>query len=501
MTTHRSGEGGQRRGGSRPSGSRPSGSRGQGPSRSGGGQGTKPGGRGAKPGIGRLPRRAALKVLDAVLTERRFVSEAGGISDSLSPRDAALAEALVQTTLRHLPSIDATINARLKQPIDQSAPGVMMALRVACAELLYLRTPPHAAVDNAVALARESNPRLAGLANAVCRRIAEAGKAPDPDLDTAWADTPGWLRKRLKADWPEQAGQIALAHAYGATVDLTLKDEAAGFAQPELSEEEPPHQDLAERELAQAEPSEMDAPPSQMPKTDRLPSGSYRLREGGSIADLSGYEQGLWWVQDAAAAMPVQMLGDINGAQVLDLCAAPGGKTMQLAARGAQVTALDRAEKRLKRLSQNLTRTGLSAQIVCADALDWQPEALFDALLLDAPCSASGTIRRHPELPHIRDGGDLGKLVGLQARLLDAAWGMLRPGGVLVYCVCSLFREEGEAQAQAFLSRHDDASTQAAAALPQDLISPEGWLRSLPCDWIEMGGLDGFFAAALRKSL
>jgi 16S rRNA (cytosine967-C5)-methyltransferase len=233
-----------------------------------------------------------------------------------------------------------------------------------------------------------------------------------------------------------------------------------------------------------------------------LPTGSLRLADKGQVSGLPGYEAGGWWVQDAAAALAVRLLGDVSGLRVLDLCAAPGGKTLQLASLGAKVTALDLSGPRMLRLSENLVRTGLSASLVIADALQWEPEAGFDAILLDAPCSATGTIRRHPDLPFIKDGSELAELVVLQAALLDRALGWLSPGGRLVYCTCSLLPDEGEGQLAAALARHPGLIVQqpALAGVDPAWITPQGGLRLRPDYWAEQGGMDGFFMVALTKS-
>jgi 16S rRNA (cytosine967-C5)-methyltransferase len=233
-----------------------------------------------------------------------------------------------------------------------------------------------------------------------------------------------------------------------------------------------------------------------------LPTGSLRLEEKGQVSALAGYEAGRWWVQDAAAAMAVRLLAPQPGERVLELCAAPGGKTLQLAAAGAEVTALDMSGPRLERLAENLARTGLTAKVVVADALVWQPEEAFDAVLLDAPCSATGTIRRHPDLPFVKDGSDVEELVALQAQMLDRALGMVKPGGRVVFVTCSLLAEEGEGQLAAALARHPGLEVE-RAALPG---VEDGWwtdlggLRLRPDYWADKGGMDGFFMVRLRTS-
>jgi 16S rRNA (cytosine967-C5)-methyltransferase len=334
--------------------------------------------------------------------------------------------------------------------------------------------PPHAAVDAAVTLARAA-PKgryLAGLVNAVGRRVAEAG--PALWQATPEAPPPRWLAEPLTAAWgPEVAARIAAAHRQAPPLDLTPKDPAEAPA------------------LAAALGAEL------------LPTGSLRLHGRPQVTALPGYDAGAWWVQDAAAAIPAHLLGDVSGRRVLDLCAAPGGKTLQLAAAGAAVTALDVSEARLARLRENLSRTRLAAEMVAADALAWSPAAPFDAILVDAPCTATGTIRRHPDLPHLERGRDPRAFAGLQAALLSRAWDWLAPGGCLVYAVCSLFPAEGEAQLAAFRAARPEARIvppeAAALGLDPAWTDAAGGLRLRPDFWPERGGMDGFYAASLAK--
>jgi 16S rRNA (cytosine967-C5)-methyltransferase len=243
-------------------------------------------------------------------------------------------------------------------------------------------------------------------------------------------------------------------------------------------------------------------PEAEAPEGEVLPTGSLRLAERGQVSTLPGYEVGGWWVQDAAAAMAVPMLADVKGQRVLDLCAAPGGKTLQLAAAGASVTSLDISGPRMARVIENLTRTGLTATCVTADALVWQPEQPFDAILLDAPCSATGTIRRHPDLPFVKDGSEIEALVALQAALLDRALGWLKPGGRLVFVTCSLLPDEGEAQLARALKRHPGLTVvhPALSGIAPEWVTPEGGLRLRPDYWADKGGMDGFFIARFIKS-
>ena len=421
---------------------------------------------------GLAARAAAARLLAGVLGGGESLADqiaAGRALAGLPPAERARAQALATQTLRHLGRIDAVLAAFLDKP--PAAPA-RNALRLAVAETRLDGVPAHAAVDAAVRLTRR-NPKtrqLAGLVNAVGRRLGERGA----ELWEAAreAELPAWIARPLRR--AHGAGALraieAAHHAGPPPLDLTLRDPAraadwAGHLGAEL-----------------------------------LPTGSLRLRGRVQVSALPGYESGEWWVQDAAAALPARLLGPVAGLRVLDLCAAPGGKTLQLAAAGAKVTALDLSEARLGRLRENLLRTGLSAEVVAADALHWAPEAPFDAILLDAPCSATGTIRRHPDLPYLRGAADMAALAGLQAALLARAFGWLAPGGRLVYCVCSLLPAEGEEQIARFLAETPGARRAAPPELGLDpgWITAEGALRTRPDFWPERGGMDGFFAALLE---
>ena len=408
---------------------------------------------------GLAARRGALRLLAHVLRDGRMLTDG---ASGLDGADAARALRLASTVLRHMGRPDALIRQRVER---QPAARTRDVLRLAVVELIALDEAPHGVVHDAVALTRESprTARQAGLVNAVLRGVDASARAawdalPPPAL-------PPWLRAPLARAWGQaRLEAIETAHLVPPPLDLTVR------------------------------------PGVEMPGAAPLPTGSLRL-PGGQVSALPGYETGGWWVQDAAAAIPARLLGDVAGLDVLDLCAAPGGKTMQLAAAGARVTALDLSEARLGRLSENLTRTGLRAETVVADALDWTPAQTFDAVLLDAPCTATGTIRRHPDLPHLRAARDVEALTRLQYRLLDRALTFVRPGGAVVFCTCSLLPVEGEHQVKAALARHPGLAAEPldpeAFGLPPEAASAHG-LRVLPDLWPERGHLDGFYMARLR---
>ncbi|MEY4870746.1 MAG: hypothetical protein RLZZ563_76 [Pseudomonadota bacterium] len=413
---------------------------------------------------GLAARAAAIGLLGAVLGEGRLLAQAvadpAGPLAGLTPADRARAQRLALAVLRHLEPADRVLDAHLRKNPPQM---VRDALRLAVVEIAQ-GGAAHGAVNAAVEIVRRGKrtQAMAGLVNAVLRKVGETPFAGLPPQRM-----PRWLRQPL-------------VHAYGR--DTVTAIEAVQAGTPPL--------DLTLRDGAEA------------PEGMILPSGSLRLEEKGQVSALAGYEAGRWWVQDAAAAMAVRLLAPQPGERVLDLCAAPGGKTLQLAAAGAEVTALDMSGPRLERLAENLARTGLTAKVVVADALVWQPEEAFDAVLLDAPCSATGTIRRHPDLPFVKDGSDVEELVALQAQMLDRALGMVKPGGRVVFVTCSLLPEEGEGQLAAALARHPGLEVE-RAALPG---VEDGWwtdlggLRLRPDYWADKGGMDGFFMVRLRKS-
>jgi 16S rRNA (cytosine967-C5)-methyltransferase len=390
----------------------------------------------------------------------------------LAPRDRGFARLLVATTLRRLGQIDRIVDGCLDKPLPRRAAAVRQLLRLGICQLLFLGTPPHAAVDTTVDLmtARGGEAGFKGLINAILRRVDRERAAwleADPSLNT-----PAWLWESWVAAYGvERARAIAAAHLREPPLDLTPKSDAAAW------------RDRLSATL--------------------LPTGTLRLPLDGPIESLPGFAEGAWWVQDAAAALPARLLGDVAGKRVVDLCAAPGGKTAQLAAAGADVIAVDRSSPRLQRLRANLTRLHLLATTAVADATAWRPEPAADAVLLDAPCSATGTIRRHPDVPWLKRPTDVAKLVALQARLLQAAVAMIRPGGLIVFCTCSLQPEEGPAQIAALL--RDGPPVERLPIRPSEvggldsLIDSNGDLRTLPCHLSEQGGIDGFYAARLRR--
>jgi 16S rRNA (cytosine967-C5)-methyltransferase len=393
-----------------------------------------------------------------VLEKHRTLEHALDSLPRIDPRDKAAAHRLAASVLRRAGTLDAVLEPFLRRaPPDP----VRTILRLGAAGLLLLDTPAHAAVATAVDLARARGlAPFTGLINAVLRKLTPAALE---GLDAPRLDTPPWLW----ASWGRGARAIAEAHQREAPLDLSLKPGV-----------EPP------------------------PGGEALPTGSYRYPAGTRIADLPGFAEGAFWVQDAAAALPARLLAARPGERIADLCAAPGGKTAQLAAAGADVTAVEQNPSRLARLRENLARLQLPAEIVQADATDWQPPALFDAVLLDAPCTATGTIRRHPEIPHLRRPRDVAAMAEAQDKLLAAAAAMLKPGGRLVYAVCSLQPEEGPDRLQAALDRLPlvaDPFTDAECPLP-DALFLDGTLRTSPALWPGRGGMDGFFIARMRRS-
>ena len=397
------------------------------------------------PGSG--ARKAALKMLDAVLRRGETLEQAGGAANGLpSFADRALARAISGEVLRWLVDLDALIDGVTAKPLPDDAKP-RMVLRMMLAQWLRLETPPHAIVATALPLLAGGPKRLA---HGVFATLTRA-EVKLPDAPT--------LPHEIAARWGVRAEAIAAGIAQPPSLDLTLRSEEAG---------------------------EGLEGPSLAPLHRRLPRGT-------RVEDLPGYDDGAWWVQDLASSLPVRLLGQGGGKRALDLCAAPGGKTLQLAAAGWNVTALDNSSRRLERLRQNLTRTGLSADIVEADGMGWEPDGLFDAILLDAPCTATGTCRRNPDVIHRIGPSQIEAMAVLQTQLLERAANWLAPGGRLVYAVCSLEHEEGEGVAATCALTPEPIT---AEELPAGLLpTPEGWLRTHPGLLAESGGMDGFFVA------
>ena len=419
---------------------------------------------------GMAPRLAAYEMIEAVTGEGKLLPEliADGVLTRLDPQDRARAQRLAVETLRYLDRAD-----RMLKPFMHKRPPLPIRniLRLGTVEIWAFQEAPHGVVNACVnILGRDKRAQgMKGLVNAVLRKVAEErpgawDRLPMPRL-------PDWLREPMIAAWTKPVvAQMEAAHARGAPLDLTPKRDADAVAR--------------------------------LVGGTVLPTGSVRIQNAGQVSQLPGFSTGDWWVQDAAAAIPARILDAQVGERVLDLCAAPGGKTMQIAATGASVTALDVSETRMERVTQNLERTGLSARIVIADALSFKENG-WDAILLDAPCSATGTIRRHPDLPRAKDGTEFGALIAQQAMMIDHALKLLKPGGRLVFCTCSLLPDEGEVQIEEALERHPDVTVDRHAlqipGIEADWITEEGGLRLRTDFWPDVGGMDGFYMAQLRK--
>lgn len=419
-------------------------------------------------------RAAAARLVLGVTDQAAPLSDqiARGALAGLAPPDRARAQRLALTTLRNLTGLDGV----LKPLVRKQPPAFVRAiLQVALAEILTEGAPAHAVVNAAVSITRSAGRNtegFTGMVNAVLRRAATT--PPETLAALPPQALPGWLRGRLMSAWGKPATMaIEAAQAKGAALDLTPKDGDATALAASLG-------------------------------GVALPTGSVRLAQAAQVSELPGYATGGWWVQDAAAALAALALAAAPGERVLDLCAAPGGKTLQLAAAGADVTSLDLSAHRMERVTENLARCQLGATTIVADALSWAPDHRYDAVLLDAPCSATGTIRRHPDLPFVKDATGLKDLFALQTALVDRALGFLAPGGRLVFATCSLLPDEGERQVTAALARHPGLTVdRAAVALPgvdPQWIGPEGGLRLRPDYWPDLGGMDGFYIAALRQS-
>lgn len=415
-------------------------------------------------------RRSAIYLLDQILGEGALMSEllGGGALERLEPSERARAQRLATDVLRGLERVDRLLKKHLRKTPPLSVHNV---LRLGVIELVQ-GGASHGIVNEAVEIVSKGKrtSHMKGLVNAVLRKVAADGAVEWEKLRVP--RLPKWLRSPLVAAYGgEIVGRMEAAHFAGAPLDLSAKTDAAAVAEAVGG--------------------------------DVLPNGSVRLGKAGQVSALPGFEAGDWWVQDAAAALPAQILAAQKGERVLDLCAAPGGKTMQLAATGADVTALDISEGRMGRVRENLQRTRLNATILVDDALT-HIGGPYDAILLDAPCSATGTIRRHPDLPHAKDGAEFGTLFELQSNMIDHALSLLKPGGRLIYCTCSLLPDEGEVQVDEALERHAGLQVD-RSALEIDGIDPawiteEGGLRLRPDYWADKGGMDGFYIACLRRS-
>ncbi|MEO1112290.1 MAG: transcription antitermination factor NusB [Pseudomonadota bacterium] len=437
-----------------------------------------------KPGF--AARKVAADILGNVVHKKRpldgELDPASGHSGfrSLPGNDRALVRAIVGAALRRRGEIAEILDRLLDRPIPEKTGRVIDILHVAIAQMLFLEVPDRAAVSLAVdhaGLDRRARP-YKGLVNGVLRRLGREREDLVSDLDPERLNTPDWLWQSWVEGYGEEAARaIASAHRNEAALDLSVKSDAVGWAER---------------------------------LNGRVVVGrSVRLNRKGAVEALEGYEEGAWWVQDAAASLPARLLGDVQGLNVADLCAAPGGKTAQLAAAGAEVTAVDISKGRLKRLSENMQRLNLTVQTVVSDLREYAPATPFDAVLLDAPCSATGTIRRHPDVPWIKKPYDVEKLSEIQRELLDRVLDWVRPGGLIVYCTCSLEKAEGELQADAFRARNPGKVDLVPVEAPEvgglpHLITEEGYLRCLPDQRAgeedEIRGMDGFFAARFRRS-
>ncbi|MGM5029400.1 RsmB/NOP family class I SAM-dependent RNA methyltransferase [Tardiphaga sp. 862_B3_N4_1] len=433
---------------------------------------------------GLAARRIAADILDGVLHKHRTLDDQleGAAAHpglkTLSDRDRALMRRLVATILRRLGTLGHILSRLLDRGVPTDAPRAQSALLIGAAQILWMDVPDHAAVDLSVRMVQSDRraAKYAGLVNAVLRRCAREGQPLIDEVAAQTLDIPPWLMARWTAYYGGTAAkEMAVALSHEPSLDLTVKSEADAWATRLHGEV--------------------------------LPTGSVRTLLQGSVTMLPGFDDGQWWVQDAAAALPARLFGDLKGKRIVDLCAAPGGKTAQLVQGGAQVTAIDRSPNRVARLRENLARLSLEAETVVVDGTEYPGEG-FDGVLLDAPCSSTGTIRRHPDVAWLKQDSDIVMLTALQRRLLQKAASILKPGGTLVYCTCSLEPEEGE-QAIADLLAKDSSMRRAPADASEvaglaEIVTPEGDLRTLPSHLPHadprLGGLDGFYAARLIKS-
>ena len=423
-----------------------------------------------------MPRSLAANVLEDILHRRKSFdnsfSDHGGRA-KLEVRDRAFAYNLVATTLRRLGQIDDLISQCLDRPLPKKARGAQTILRLGVAQLIFMNVSDHAAVDTSVNLAqdRKQGP-YKKLINAVLRRLGREGASLLSAQTPTILNTPAWLWDSWITAYGDQAARhIAESHLQPPPLDISVNSSTETWA------------------------ADLDG--------HLLPTGSIRITDHSGVEKLPGYKEGAWWVQDAAAALPVRLFRELAGQRIADLCAAPGGKTAQLASAGARVTAIDRSEKRMLLLQENMDRLSLETTCVVGDATQWRPDEPLDGVLIDAPCSATGTIRRHPDIPWIKSPADVGGVAKTQRTLLEASIEMVRPGGTIVFATCSLQPEEGPEAISGFLDSCTDVvcdpiGEKEMPVLP-DCITSDGHLRTLPCFWPEEGGMDGFFAARLTR--
>lgn len=431
-------------------------------------------------GDGMAARHACLALLDDVLQRKQTLDQALEHQEafrSLPQRDRAFVRMMVSTILRRLGQIDDMIEKAVERKNTPRNLTLQNILRIGAVQILFMGVADHAAVDTSVKLTEDRGmERQKAFVNGLLRTLTRSGAEWKARQNESRLNTPEWLLKIWIQDYGlKTAAEIALAHLCEAPLDIAVRDKASKITWATTL------------------------------KATMLNTGSLRLTSGGLITELPGFDEGQWWIQDASAAIPSRLMGDVSGQHVIDLCAAPGGKTLQLAAAGAHVTAVDRSLPRLRRLEENLKRMRLQerAEIICADASTWRPKEPAPYILLDAPCSATGTIRRHPDVLHLKSPRDLPGLLNIQAQILKNAFDMLMVGGVLIYCTCSLQKVEGEEQIQSFLTVNTNA-----ARLPivkeelggwDEALTPEGDLRILPFHQAALGGMDGFFIARLTK--
>ena len=427
-------------------------------------------------------RRAALDLLDKVLIQKQPLDSSLEKTDSfkaLPSRDKAFARMITSTTLRRLGQIDDLIARCEERPGSASrTPQLHNILRLGIAQIIFMNVPDHAAVDTAVRLADAAGmERQKGFVNGMLRNVIRNGAELVKRQDSSRLNTPEWLLKQWISEYGlKTAAEISTANLVEAPLDITIKDQSSmNYWGSTLS-------------------------------ASSFPTGSLRKPSGGNVTSLTGFDDGMWWIQDASAAIPAQLFGDVDGKTIVDLCAAPGGKTAQLASRGAHVIAVDRSAQRMKRLAENIHRLRLddNVETFIADAAEWKPKTPPSMILLDAPCSATGTLRRNPDVAHLKSPRDVDSLRAVQARILAHAFNILEPEGILIYCTCSLQKSEGEDQIQAFIEQTPNAYR--LAIDPEEiggldeLVNEHGDIRILPYMQAASGGMDGFFISRIKKA-